>query len=332
MSGTVELHTLDYHAAGEPLRIVRSGIPSILGDTMTAKRRFMAENFDHLRRLLMLEPRGHADMYGAVITVPVNPGSDCGVLFLHNEGYSTMCGHGVIALATAAVDHGLFQRHERGTIRMDTPAGLVIARPELHGGKVVAVTFENVPAFVQGGGAVEAGGRTVRYEIAFGGAWYAYVDAGQIGLSLEAENAARLIALGRAIRQAVAGQAKLRHPGGDADLDFLYGVIFVEPGEQPGHSRNACIFADGELDRSPTGTGVSGRAALHFYKGEIGLGEELVIESIIGTSFRVCCTAETQVGDRPAVVTEVTGSAFQTGEHRFVLDERDPLPQGFFIR
>ena len=331
MNPKMEIHTLDYHTAGEPLRIVMEGVPAILGDTMAAKRRYMAEHFDHIRKLLMHEPRGHADMYGAIITVPVTPDADCGVLFLHNEGYSTMCGHGIIALATAAVEHGLFQMTDPRAIRIDTPAGLVVARPNWREDTVRSVTFENVPAFVQGSGSVSVEGKEVPYTIAFGGAYYAYVDAPALGLDLQLENPAQIISLGRAIKSAVMEDAAIAHPGGGNDLNFLYGVIFVADGKEAGQSRNVCIFADGELDRSPTGTGVSGRAAIHFFNDDIGLHDTLEIESIIGTRFRVRCVAETRVGNIPAVITEVTGSAHQTGAHTFILGNNDPLPEGFFI-
>jgi trans-L-3-hydroxyproline dehydratase len=332
MISDIEIHTLDYHAAGEPLRIVMEGLPAILGDTMADKRRYMAENFDHIRKLLMHEPRGHADMYGAVITVPVSPDADCGVLFMHNEGYSTMCGHGIIALATAAAEHGLFQMADPEAIRIDTPAGLVIARPDRHAPVVRTVTFQNVPAFVQDSGSVSVAEHQVPYTIAFGGAYYAYVEAEALDLELHPENSARIIHLGRLIKEAVAGESTVRHPGGVADLNFLYGVIFTGAGGKSNSLRNVCVFADGELDRSPTGTGVSGRAAILFRQGEIGLNDTLEIESIIGTRFDVRCTEETRVGDIPAVITEVIGSAQQTGAHTFILRDNDPLPEGFFIR
>ena len=332
MSRAIEIRTLDYHAAGEPLRIVTVGLPSVLGDTMAEKRRYMADNFDHVRKLLMHEPRGHADMYGAIITVPVTPGSDCGVLFMHNEGYSTMCGHGIIALATAVVEHGMLQIANPDAFRIDTPAGLVVAHPERIGERVISVTFQNVPSFVQGTGKVSAGGLEVPYTIAFGGAYYAYVEAEALGLELTPAHAERLISLGRAIKQALIEDITISHPSGEADLGFLYGVIFTWGRPGAGPMRNVCVFADGELDRSPTGTGVSGRAAIHFAGGEIGPGDTLEIESIIGTRFSVKCTAETRVGDVPALVTEVTGSAHQTGSHHFILGDNDPLPEGFFIR
>jgi len=330
----MEIRTLDYHAAGEPLRIVTAGLPAIEGDTMLARRRFMRERLDHFRRLLMLEPRGHADMYGAVLTPPASEDGDFGVLFLHNEGYSTMCGHGIIALVTAGIEHGLFQPKDPDDIRIDTPAGRVSARAgTVAGGRVESVSFVNVPSFVlQDGVQLRLAEGTVSATIAFGGAFYAYVDAQELGFDIVPAEVPRLIQAGRAIKAAAVAQCDIRHPEGDDDLGFLYGTIFVRRGVQPGHSRNACVFADGELDRSPTGTGVSGRAAIHFARGELGLGETLTVESIIGSEFRVCCLQETSVGNLPAVIPEVSGSAWMSGEHRFVLDASDPLREGFLLR
>lgn len=271
-------------------------------------------------------------MYGAIITVPVSEGSDCGALFMHNAGYSTMCGHGVIALATAIIEHGLIQLHTPHEVRIDTPAGQVISRPDRDGRTVRSVTFENVAAFVLGSGEVEVAGRQVGYTIAFGGAFYAYVEAASLELDLDPGEAGSLIEAGMAIKQAVATAVAVKHPGGDEDLGFLYGVVFIAPGRSGGRVRSACVFADGELDRSPTGTGVSGKAAIDYFNGAVGLREELVVESIIETRFSVRCTAETRVGETPAIVTEVTGRAFQTGAHRFVVHADDPLPDGFLVR
>lgn len=294
----------------------------------------MLRELDHYRSVLMLEPRGHADMYGAVLTPPTTEGADVGVLFLHNEGYSTMCGHGIIALVTAGMEHRLFEVRDPDAIRIDTPAGLVTASARRDSkGLVEWVSFVNVPSFVlYDDHALEAEGRGISCSIAFGGAFYAYVNAEELGLDLVPPEAPRLIRLGKAIRETIGRQAVIRHPVGNEDLNFLYGTIFVRETGQPGHSRNACVFADGELDRSPTGTGVSGRAAIHYSRGEIGLNETLKIESIIGTTFSVRCVEETDVGGLPAVVPEVTGSAYMTGEHTFTIDQRDPLRTGFLIR
>jgi proline racemase len=333
MNANRVISTLDYHTAGEPLRILRQGTPAIPGDSMLEKRRFMQANHDDVRKLLMLEPRGHADMYGAVITEPVYPGSDCGVLFMHNAGYSTMCGHGIIALVTAGIEHKLFDITDTKSIKIDTPAGLVEASAEISNGKAESVSFLNVPSFVQQVVRdISVGERKLDATVAFGGAWYAYVDASDAGVELEPAHAPELISMGRQLKASVNSQCEIHHPDGDEELNFLYGVIFVQRASSERRSRNVCVFADGELDRSPTGTGVSGRAAIAYANGEISLGETLTIESILGTTFTVQCVAETRVGNLPAVLTRVKGQAYMTGEHQFTSDKRDPLQQGFFIR
>ena len=330
----MDIQTIDYHTGGEPLRIITSGLPDLPSGTVLERRRYMRENLDHYRRFLMLEPRGHADMYGAVLMPPATADGDVAVLFLHNEGYSTMCGHGIIALVTAGLEQGLFEVRDPHAIRIDSPAGRITAcAHQGAAGKVESVSFLNVPSFVlEPGLEVEVEGRSVVCTIAFGGAFYAYVDAAAFDFQLDASEAPEVIRLGQKIKDAVNDEYDIRHPDGDDDLNFLYGTIFVRAGKKPLHSRNACVFAQAELDRSPTGTGVSGRAAIHYARGEIGLHEELVIESIIGSEFRVHCTEETQVGPYRAIVPEVTGSAHMSGEHRFVLDERDPLKHGFLVR
>jgi trans-L-3-hydroxyproline dehydratase len=330
----MQVRALDYHTAGEPLRIIRDGLPEIPGPDMLAKRRYMRDHLDHFRELLVLEPRGHADMYGAVLTEAVTEDGDVGVLFFHNEGYSTMCGHGIIAAVTAGIEHELFEYADPGAIRLDTPAGRITACASLNdSGAVASVSFRNVPSFVLHRKleiAVE--GLRIPCTIAFGGAFYAYVDAERFGLELVAAEAPRLIRLGREIKDAVSRRRVVRHPDGAEDLNYLYGTIFVRAGRKPRHSRNACVFAEGELARSPTGTGVSGRAAIHYDRGDIRLGEYLVIESFIGTEFQVRCIEETRVGPVSAVIPEVTGSAYICGEHRFIFDERDPLGYGFLVR
>jgi trans-L-3-hydroxyproline dehydratase len=326
--------TLDYHTAGEPLRIVTGGLPEIPGDTMLAKRRYMKDELDEFRKFLMLEPRGHADMYGAVLTRPVTADGDVGVIFMHNEGYSTMCGHGIIAMVTAGLEHGLFETSNSAAIQIDSPAGRISACGNRDSsGRIESVSFQNVPSFMlEENYSVSVDGRNVDMTIAFGGAFYAYVDAEQFGFEVMPGEAAQLIECGQKIKNAVNEQYAICHPAGAEELNFLYGTIFVRDGDIPGHSRNVCIFAEGELDRSPTGTGVSGRCAIHYARGEIGLDQLLRIESIIGSSFTVRCVRETMAGSLRAVIPEVTGSAHISGEHTFILDPHDPLQRGFFIR
>ncbi|HEY4689273.1 MAG TPA: proline racemase family protein [Anaerolineae bacterium] len=324
--------TIDCHAAGEPLRVVTGGWPSIPGDTILAKRRYCREHLDHLRRALIFEPRGHADMYGCILTEPVTPDGDLGVLFLHNEGYSTMCGHGIIGLITVVLETGLLP--PKDLIRLDTPAGRVTARARFDGKRVRSVAFENVPSFayVLDGEAAVPGIGTLRYDIGFGGAFYAYCKAQDLGVRVEPEGFRRLIETGMAVKHAVMTSLPITHPF-EADLSFLYGTIIDSAPHGPGaHSRNVCIFAEGEVDRSPTGTGVSGRIAIEFARGNVSINQPFVIESLIGTRFTGRVMRTTTFGPFQAVVPEIEGSAWITGRNEFLIAPDDPLKEGFVLR
>lgn len=334
-ANSVTIETLDAHTEGEPLRVILRGYPDLPGDTILARRRFAREFLDHLRTALMWEPRGHADMYGCIITPAVSAGADFGVLFLHNEGYSTMCGHGIIAIATVVLETGMLPITAPVTrLGIDTPAGLVTADATIDAGHVASVAFRNVPSYVVELDAlvdVPGVGR-VRYDLAFGGAFYAYVEAADVGLTCAPDDFRALIDVGMRIKRAVMAGRRLAHPF-EADLNFLYGTIFVgPPGDPAHHSRNVCIFAEGEVDRSPTGTGVSGRLAIHHARGHITSGQRIVVESIIGSTFSGRVIETTTFGPYPAVVPEVEGRAFITGRHTFSLDPRDPLHAGFILR
>ena len=325
--------TIDAHTAGEPLRIITGGLPPIPGDTIVAKRRYAREHLDGLRTALMWEPRGHPDMYGCIPTEPVTPDGTLGVLFLHNEGWSTMCGHGIIGLVKVGIETGLLAPDP--VVRVDTPAGRVTAYPGYDDdGRVTGVSFDNVPSFVYAldqAADVPGLGR-VRYDMAFGGAFYAYVRAEDFGLRLEADDFMTIIDLGKRIKRAIMASHIPQHPF-EAELSLLYGTIFVGPAHDPAnHSREVCVFADGEVDRSPTGTGVSGRAALHYANGEIGLNQPFVVESMLGTTFAGEAVEEATFGPYPAVVPRVSGTAHITGRNEWVLDPKDPLREGFLLR
>jgi proline racemase len=321
--------------AGEPLRVIVEGLSPVPGDNMLEKRRFAQEHLDTLRRRLMWEPRGHADMYGAIITDPVTRGSDCGVLFLHNEGFSTMCGHGIIGLTRVLVEAGMVVAGESPTtIRIDTPAGLVVARATHRGGAVQRVAFVNVPSFVylRGLKVRLAGIGEAVCDIAFGGAYYAFCEAADLDLDLVPSQHDRLIDVGRRVKRAVLEQTSINDPVAD-DLGFLYGVIFTGPPAEEGHhSRHVCVFAEGEVDRSPTGTGVSARAALLHEAGQLPDGQTIVIESILGTCFGVTVVGRSQVATYSAVIPEVSGEAYVTGRSSFIVDPKDPLGDGFIFR
>lgn len=330
----VRITTIDAHTAGEPLRIISGGYPILQGKTILERRCFAKEHLDHLRTALMWEPRGHADMYGCIITQPVSDDADFGVLFLHNEGYSSMCGHGIIAVATVALETGMIPAVEPvTTLRIDAPAGLITAHVRVQNGSVESVAFQNVPSFVLAlDEEVEVPGLgTIRYDLAYGGAFYAYVDAGQVGLRGTPEEFRALIDTGMAIKRAVIGARPILHPF-ERDLSFLYGTIFIAPPLGDADSRNVCIFADGEVDRSPTGTGVSGRMALLYARRQVTMGEPRTFESIIGSVFTGRVLEETTFGPHPAIIPEVEGTAHITGRHEFVFDPDDPLKDGFILR
>jgi len=328
--------TLDAHAGGEPLRVVTGGLPDLDGETVLEKRRYAREHLDEYRTALMWEPRGHADMYGAILTEPDTDAADFGVLFLHNDGYSTMCGHGVIALGVVAVETGLVEPTPPvTTVGMDTPAGPVTAEVETApDGSPGSVTFENVPSFVVGTGcAVDVPGLgEVSYDLAFGGAFYAYCDAADVGLDLETAGMAALVDAGRRVKDRVAATREITHPT-EPELGFLYGTIICGDSETEGvDSRNVCVFADGEVDRSPTGTGVSGRVARRAAAGDLEPGEAFVVESIVGSTFTGRYRERTSVGDSDAVVPRVAGDAHLVGRSEFVFDPEDPLRDGFLLR
>ncbi|GHO48968.1 proline racemase family protein [Ktedonospora formicarum] len=335
--GTVILSTIDAHAAGEPLRIITGGLPPLQGATILERRRFMQEHYDHLRKALMWEPRGHFHMYGAVLTPPVTPEADLGVLFLHNEGYSTMCGHGIIALVTTLVKTGAISPQGPHTpVTLDTPAGLVRATAHLDSsGQVERVSFLNVPSFVYAH-EVELDLPTygkLAVDIAFGGAFYAILPAERVGLRVAPEATAQLVAAGSAIKKAVNARLSITHPF-EEDLGFLYGTILTDAPQDPTHhSRNICVFANDEVDRSPTGTGVSARLALHAARGEVADDQPVVIESLLGEmhTFSGRVAGRAAVGPFEAIIPEVSGTAFLTGRHEFLIEAADLLGQGFLL-
>ncbi|MEW6651868.1 MAG: proline racemase family protein [Bacteroidota bacterium] len=331
----MEIETIDAHTEGEPLRIILSGLPEIKGKTILDKRRFMKKNLDHYRTALMLEPRGHADMYGCVLIPSINELADFGVIFLHNEGYSTMCGHGIIAVTKVVIETGMFEMVEPVTqIKIDTPAGLIASYARIKEGKVESVYFQNVPSFLYLRDQVvdvSTIGK-IKFDVAYGGAFYAFVRADQLGLTMHEREFRELIEKGMLIKRAVIENFEIKHPF-DEDLSFLYGTIFYgNPLSKDAASRNVCVFADGEVDRSPTGTGVSARAALHFAKNELEFTKPMIIESIIGTKFSVKVIEKTSFGPYDAIITEVEGTAYITGKNTFYIDPKDDLKNGFILR
>ncbi|WP_218574913.1 proline racemase family protein [Reyranella sp. CPCC 100927] len=331
---TVSLRTIDMHTGGEPTRIILDGWPSLEAPTLLGKRREARDKHDHLRRALMHEPRGHAEMYGALLVPPDHPEADLAVLFLHNEGYSTMCGHATIALARWAVDSGRVATvAPETTVRLQCPCGLVTAHVAVSDGRAGRVRFESVPGFAFALDAIvptETWG-PVTVDIGYGGAFYAFLDAASIGLDVRTTPVRALIDAGETIADAVRRFIPLQHPD-DPDLAFIYGTIFTDGGTGVSSpSRNVCIFAGRQVDRSPTGSGVTARIALQMARRQVGLGQPCTYESVTGAHFTGHAVRETTVGNRKAVIVEVAGEAYYTGESVFRLEDSDPLRWGFRI-
>jgi len=334
----LRVKTIDLHTGGEPLRVVVSGFPELQGDTVLAKRRYCQEHYDHLRTALMFEPRGHADMYGTLLTPPNTSDGDFGMIFMHNEGYSTMCGHAVIAIGTLAAHMGWIDNTDgEHHLKIDAPCGRIDAFTSIYKGKVEGVRFHCVPSFVVGlDQKVEIDGLgEITYDLAYGGAFYAYVDVtknAQI-VSLEKSNVDHIISQAMQIKHAVMqSDVGIVHPF-EKDLSFLYGTIFIDPSPtSQADNKNVCVFADGEVDRSPTGSGVSGRMAIHYARNEVSIGESMKIESITGSVFEGKVVHEIDYGPFKAVIPEVKGTAHITGEHIFIIDPDDPMRDGFLVR
>lgn len=327
--------TIDVHVAGEPLRVITGGFPVLPGNTILEKRRVAREQYDYLRTALMWEPRGHSDMYGCLLLPPTSHGADLGVLFMHNEGFSTMCGHGIIGLTTVVLEHEILPVSEpETTVTFDTPSGLVTATASVKEKRVRSVSFLNVPSFVMALDQVidVPGVGSVRYDLAFGGAFYAFMSAEALGIKLMPEAARGLAHLGVAFKDAIAASRIIRHPV-ESDLSFLYGTIFVGPAAGgDADCRQVCIFAEGALDRSPTGTGVSAHLAIRHARGQLQPHEAFAVESIMGTRFIGRIHEVVDYRGIQAVIPEIEGSAHVTGKHEFLIDPEDPLRAGFLLR
>jgi len=321
----VAITAVDYHTGGEPFRIVTGGADPLRGATILDKRRDARERLDHVRRLLVFEPRGHADMYGCHVVPPNDDGADLGVVFFHNAGYSTACGHGTIALVTWALDEGVVERQEgENRVVVDVPSGRLETWATVEGGRVLSVRFRNVPSFVWAR-RVAAAGRVV--DVAYGGAFYA-----SLAERVEPAELPRLIALGRELKAALEAEHDVVHPL-EPELHGIYGVIFWQ--EEDGEAltqRNVTVFADGEVDRSPCGSGTSARLALLDEEGRLPRGAPLRHLSIVGSEFTGRVVGEAEVAGRAAVITEVEGAAYRTGRAAFELDPDDPLGEGFLLR
>jgi proline racemase len=329
------VRTIDAHVGGQPLRLIVDGAPRLSGKTMAQKRDSMRRQADNLRRAVVLEPRGYMDMCVALLTEPISPGAHAGLLFMHAGGFAAMSGHSVIAVTTIALERGLISTNGEA-LSFDTAAGTVHvrARVQTHGDRrrVDSVALTNVPSFVASPGhTVRIGSRQLRVDVAFGGLFYAIVDTEAIGIPLDPARLPELRRLGMEIRDAINAGAAIEHPV-DRALSGVAGVIFTGPPQDPeAHLRNATVFGNGAVDRSPSGTGTSAVMAVLDAMGLLPEQEVFVHESLIGSLFRGRIARRTQVGDFAAIVPDVEGTAWITGEHTFYVDDDDPLREGFVL-
>ncbi|TPJ63719.1 proline racemase family protein [Mesorhizobium sp. B2-6-1] len=330
------LTVVDMHTGGEPLRIVTGGYPDIPKGTILEKRAYVRDHLDHLRKILMFEPRGHYDMYGALLVEPDLPGADLAVLFMHNEGYSTMCGHAIVALGRYAVDEGLVAKQEPVTmVNIEAPCGMVVASVEVRDGKAGAVSFDSVPAFLfardrrielPGYGAIGFG-------IAYGGAFYALADCHQFGLEFGRDRVRDFVDAATALTERLKQEFPLSHPD-HVDVAFLYGTILTDGRDtfsgEP--TKNVCVFAEAQVDRSPTGSGVTARLAAMHAKGEIATGQTRTFESIAGSRFSGAVARTAKAGPHEAIIARVGGRAYYCGRAEFIVEPDDELGRGFLLR
>jgi proline racemase len=335
MKAIRSIHAIDSHTMGEPTRIVTGGIPGIPGATMADKKAYLEKEMDHLRTAIMLEPRGHNDMFGSIITAPINEGADFGIIFMDGGGYLNMCGHGSIGAITAAIETGMVEMVEPITkVGMDTPAGLVTAEAKVENGKVQEVSIVNVPAFLykQDLEVEMPNVGKIKFDISFGGSFFAIVHADQFGLRVEPNNANKLKELGLELRDIINREIEIQHP----TLSHINTVDLVEIYDAPTHPdatyKNVVIFGQGQVDRSPCGTGTSAKLATLYSKGELKEGEDFVYESILGTLFKGKILGTGKLEEYTTVTPEITGAAYITGFNHFVIDPDDPVKYGFVLK
>lgn len=321
---------IDMHAAGEPLRIITGGYPPLHGRTVLDQRDELLAQFDPYRRRLMAEPWGHEDMYGCLLVHPERPDSLYGLIFMHNEGYSNMCGHATIAVTKMLVETGQVVAEagaNEAVVRYDVPSGQIEAHARLNQGRVASVWFENVAASVMATDLlITAGNREVRVDVAFGGAFYVVVDVKEIGLAVELNALDDLRRWAFHLKSAVQPLNLAKHPV-DARLDGVYGVIFTDRARESGHfSRHVTVFADGQVDRSPCGSCISARLAVLDKKQRIERNHPLVFESVLDTTFVGTVLGNgPPLGEHATVRTAVEGQAYVTGFRRFYENPFDPL-------
>ncbi len=333
MKSEKTLFTVESHTMGEPLRCVVGGIPKLDGNTTMEKKEYFREHYDYLRKSIMLEPRGHKDMFGSIITTTALPEADYGVIFMHGQGYHNMCGHGTIATSTIAIETGIVEAREPETvIRQEAPAGLVTIRAKVKNGKAEQVSFENVPAFLykKDVSVNVPGCGELKMDIAFGGSFFAIVNHQQLNLEICPENGSKFVEIGMSIIRAANQQIKVQHPDlpdiNTIDLCEIYG-----PAKSQGADMQNITIFDNQIDRSPCGTGTCAKMAALYAKGELGLNQDFAYESVLKTKFTGRVIRETRVGEYPAIIPEITGSAYITGYSQFMIDPDDPVKYGFAL-
>lgn len=329
------LHAVDSHTMGEPTRVIVGGLPSIPGKTMPEKKLYLEENLDYLRTMSMHEPRGHNDMFGAILTAPTMEEADMGIIFMDGGGYLNMCGHGTFGAATVAVETGMVKVEEPYTkIVLEAPAGLIKAKVRVENGLAKEVTMENVPSFLYKKDAqVELPGvGKVTFDISFGGSFFAIIKDSELGVEIKPKNTNKITDLAMELMAIINKEIPVQHPEQEhiktVDLVEVYGEAKTEGADY----QNIVIFGAGQADRSPCGTGTSAKMATLHARGELELDTEFIYESVINTLFKGRILSETMVGDIKAVVPEVTGEAFITGFNHLVIDEEDPVKHGFLLR
>lgn len=328
------IHVIDSHTMGEPTRIIVGGAPRVKGETMAEKKDYLINNLDYIRTAAMHEPRGHADMFGSIITSPVNKEADFGIVFMDGGGYLNMCGHGSIGAATVAVETGMVDMMEPVTkVNLDTPAGLIEADVSVENGKVSGVSIVNVPAFLYKEDVkVDVDGiGEITFDISFGGSFFAIIKASELNLKVNKEHVAEIKRIGTQLLKELNEKVEVKHP----ELDYINTIdlieIYDEPSNEKANYKNVVVFGQGQFDRSPCGTGTSAKIATLHAKGLLKENEEFIYESIVGTKFKGKIKGTKKVGDFEAVIPEITGSAYITGFNQLVIDEKDPVKYGFNI-
>ena len=326
------IHAVDSHTMGEPTRVVVGGVPQIPGKTMPEKKKYLEDHLDYLRTAIMLEPRGHNDMFGSIMTAACSPEADFGIIFMDGGGYLNMCGHGSIGAATIAVETGIVPMKEPVTeVNMEAPAGLIRAKVEVKNGKVQSVSIVNVPAFLyKADQQIDLPGYVkITFDISFGGSFFAIVPAKQLNIKLLPENADKLKVLGIQLRDIINKEIKIQHPVLEHIKTVDLVEFFDETDNPKANLRNVVVFGQGQVDRSPCGTGTSAKLATLHAKGKLKQGEKFVYESIASTLFTGEIVGTTKVGEYDAVIPQITGSAYITGFCQYVIDEDDPVKHGF---